>query len=386
MSKVWIVAIIVASGFAGGAVAQTPPTSTEPAPEVLSRLTLQKFEGGDSFCYDRSVQPQTPVVDTHLHFRPFGGPTIPFEDLVAYLRDAGVLFANVYGIGQMLPVDSPCTYYLDCPGTPVQPTLKNDFVNAANYLANASPDVHLTLSMSFPDLTRPETVLPGIRLLDQEFPGVFRWMGEVNLVKQAIFPNGRDAVEVDEIARWVPFMDVLRERGILLALHADLGSDADPTRYLPLIEEVLRRYPDNTIVWMHMGLSRELTGMDATEHIRIVNSLLDAYPGLLVDLAWRVIDDAYFSDPDKRALYVPFLNEYSDRVLPGSDFLASADKNFDVYRMELDITSRIFRYLDDTAFRNIALGENYFRLLGLEYQAPQVCATGESRRPFDENR
>ena len=37
--------------------------------------------------------------------------------------------------------------------------------------------------MSFPDLTRPETVLPGIRLIDREFAGVFRWMGEVNLVK-----------------------------------------------------------------------------------------------------------------------------------------------------------------------------------------------------------
>ena len=53
-----------------------------------------------------------------------------------------MLFANVYGIGQMLPVDSPCTYYLDCPGQ-------------------------------------------------------FRWMGEVNLVKQAVFPNERRAVEVD---------------------------------------------------------------------------------------------------------------------------------------------------------------------------------------------
>jgi len=29
------------------------------------------------------------------------------------------------------------------------------------------------------------------------------------------------------------------------------------------------------------------------------------------------------------------------------------------------IASRINRYLDDNAFRNIALGENYFRLMGL---------------------
>ena len=31
----------------------------------------------------------------------------------------------------------------------------------------------------------------------------------------------------------------LRARGIPLALHADLGNDAAPTRYLPLMEELL---------------------------------------------------------------------------------------------------------------------------------------------------
>ena len=71
---------------------------------------------------------------------------------------------------------------------------------------------------------------------------------------------------------------------------------------------------------------------------------------------------------------MPFLNAYSDRILPGTDFLASRDKDLDVYRTELEVTSRITRYLSDAAFRNIALGANYFRLLALDYEAPQVCA------------
>ena len=45
----------------------------------------------------------------------------------------------------------------------------------------------------------------------------------------------------------------------------------------------------------------------------------------------------------------------------------------EVYRTELDITSRILGYLDNEAFRNIALGENYFRLLDLDYTAPRIC-------------
>ena len=57
----------------------------------------------------------------------------------------------------MLPASSSCTYYLDCPGTPVTPTLKNDFVNAANVVVKTPKSLHLTLSMAFPDLNEPPT-------------------------------------------------------------------------------------------------------------------------------------------------------------------------------------------------------------------------------------
>ena len=123
-----------------------------------------------------------------------------------------------------------------------------------------------------------------------------------------------------------------------------------------------------------MGLSRELTAMAAAQHVTLLMSLLDRHPNLMLDLSWRVLNDAYFTTPEDREVYVPFLNTYSDRMLPGTDFLASRDKDVDVYRTELEVTSRINRYLSDAAFRNIALGENYFRLLALEYEAPRVCA------------
>ena len=359
-------------GLAGCVVPAPDPTASEPAPAAA--LTFDAFRGEGAACYDRARQPYTAIVDSHLHFRPFGGPALPFDEVVQYLEDSGVLFANVYGIGQMLPVNSPCTYYLDCIGTLVSPTMKNDFVNAMNVVTMGSDAVHLTVSMTFPDLEEPESVLTGMRILDREFPGVFSWMGEVNLVKQALFGNFHQAVPLVTIARWVPFMAVLRARGTPLAIHSDLGNDADPTRYLRWIEEVLRLYPDNKIIWMHLGLSRELTAVDPDTHIGILRSLLDRYPNLMVDISWRVIDDSVFSDPAIRDRYIPFMNAYSDRILPGTDFVASANKNFDIYRTELDVTSRILGYLDDEAFRNIALGENYFRLLDLDYVAPPVCA------------
>ena len=171
-------------------------------------------------------------------------------------------------------------------------------------------------------------------------------------MKQALFDNGREPVSA-ALEEWSPFMEVLRERGIPLAIHADLGNDEEPARYLPLIQEMLRLYPENTIVWMHMGLSRELVDMDALQHTSTMAALLDRYPNLMLDISWRGIDDLYFSDPSKKRFYVAFLNDYSERVLPGTDFLASRDKDIDVYRTELRITSGILRDLNDTAFRNI---------------------------------
>ena len=325
-------------------------------------------------CYDRTRSSQLALVDSHVHFRPFGGPALPFEDMVRYLERAGIRYANVYGIGQVLPTDSGCSYYLDCPGVPVTPSLRNDFINALGFETTKSDRVGLILSMTFPDLANPQSVLEGMAVLDREFPGAFRWMGEVNLVKQALFGNGHVPVPVEVIADWAPFMKILKERGMPLAIHADLGSDEEPTKYLALMEEVLRLYPKNKIVWMHLGLSKELTRIDPNLHIQVMQDWLDAYPLLMIDLSWRVVEDAIFSTSAKRSAYLSFLHRYSDRLLPGTDFVASAWTPYELYRAELEYTSRIFRHLDDSAFRNIALGENYFRFLGLDESAPELCS------------
>jgi hypothetical protein len=54
--------------------------------------------------------------------------------------------------------------------------------------------------------------------------------------------------------------------------------------------------------------------------------------------------------------------------------IAARKKDFSVYEEELDVTSRINKYLSDNAFRDIALGQSYFALLGLPDEAPPICA------------
>jgi hypothetical protein len=336
-------------------------------------LTLANFQSTNSACFDRRNRPNLAVVDAHLHLRPFGGAPIPFQDLLRMVRRSGVLFVAGYGIGQRLPVDSPCTYYLDCPGVPVLPSLKNDFKNAQALLDHPPEDLKVVLSMTFPDLADPQQVLEGMRLIEREFPGMFRWMGEVNLAKQALYNNSHAAVNRDTIRRWKPFMAELRERNIPLAIHADLGNDAQPWKYLPLMQEVLRRYPDNKIVWMHLGLSKELQKVNVRQHVALLDQMLRRHPNLSLDLSWRVLDDQVFADPAKRRRYVALINRWPNRFLPGTDFVAAINKTEFVYRQELAITSRILMDVNDQAFRQIALGQNFFELSGLPTVAPQVC-------------
>jgi len=321
-------------------------------------------------CYNRATEPYTAVVDVHFHPRPFGGPAIPAPELFNYFDRAGVRFVNYFGIGQVLDLTSGCTYYLDCKGTPATPSIKNDFVNGMDVAAYKHDNLHVTLSMTFMDLAHPEDITKTIQLYDKEYPGMFKWAGEVNVMKQALLGNLHEPATKKSIDGWAPFMKVLRERNIPVTLHSDLGNDAEQTKFLYLIEYILKKYPDNKIVWAHMGLSKELANMDMKRHTAILKGLLDSYPNLMLDISWDVIYNAYH---DQGPVFIKFFNEYPTRILPGSDFVAAGTKNYDQYAKELEVTSRFMKHVGDDAFRNIALGENYFRLLNLDYAAPPVC-------------
>lgn len=330
----------------------------------------------DAGCFDRATQPYTSEVDSHVHLRPFGGPGIPLTEMADYWRRLGVRYVNLYGIGQTLPEDSPCVYYLDCPGIAVRPSITHDFQNAQDVVDDNINGVHLTLSMTFPDLAHPDGVVDDMHRLDAAFPGRFAWMGEVNLVKQALSDNDAEPATLADIVAWRPFMDELRRRDIPIIVHSDLGNDAEPLKYLYLMQAVLALYPDNKVVWAHLGLSKELSTMDPAVHTDILRRLMDTDPNLYLDISWRVLEDTYFSHPQIRDQYLPFLDEYSSRIITGTDFVAARSKDFAVYADELDATSRINKYLSDKAFRDIALGQSYFDLLGLPDQAAPICTAG----------
>ncbi len=375
--------LLALSGCASNPASESTPTpapapapagddAVAAAPDLGSKRSLASFlqPSSEQTCFNRDTEPYTAVVDSHFHPRPFGGQAIPPETLFAYLDKAGVRFINYFGIGQILDMKSDCTYYLDCPGVSALPSIKNDFVNGMQTKAFPHDNLNIILSMTFIDLANPQGSAEMIALYDKEYPGMFKWAGELNVIKQALLKNNHQPATMASIDQWAPFMKVLRERGIPVTLHSDLGNDAEPTKFLPLMQHILETYPDNKIVWAHMGLSKELSKMPPDKHIAIMKGLLDKYPNLMLDISWDVLYNSYHEFGPQ---FVAFFDEYPTRILPGSDFVAAVNKAPTQYAKELDVTSRVNKFLGDEAFRHIALGENYFRLLDLPYHAPEIC-------------
>jgi predicted TIM-barrel fold metal-dependent hydrolase len=310
--------------------------------------------------------------------RPFGGPPIEFKKMINILNKNGILFANIEGIGQKLPTNQPCTYYKDCPGVNVTPSITNDIVNAQLVLDNNlhKPEVsgvRVNLSMTFPDLTKPREVVDGIHFLDKEYPGLFNWMGEVNVVKESLFKNGHNPVSMRDIPKWTPFMKILKKRKIPLAIHLDLGNDKDNFKYLPLLENILKKYPNNKIILSHLGLSRELTNISPKEHTDVLNELLTKYKNLYCDISWHILHSQKFKYTSQRQFYIDLMNKHPTRFLTGTDFVSHISKTEKTYKNELKITSSILKYLNDYAYQRIVLGQNYLDMIHSTYKAPKLC-------------
>lgn len=346
----------------------------------MKNITLKYYKGKKSKCFNRTKRnsKQNAVVDSHLHMRPFGGPPIEFKKMINILNKNGILFANIEGIGQKLPTNQPCTYYKDCPGVNVTPSITNDIVNAQLVLDNNlhKPEVsgvRVNLSMTFPDLTKPREVVDGIYFLDKEYPGLFNWMGEVNVVKESLFKNGHNPVSMRDIPKWTPFMKILKKRKIPLAIHLDLGNDKDNFKYLPLLENILKIYPNNKIILSHLGLSRELNNISPKEHTDVLNELLNKYKNLYCDISWHILHSQKFKYTSQRQFYIDLMNKHPTRFLTGTDFVSHISKTEKTYKNELKITSSILKYLNDYAYQRIALGQNYLDLIRSNYKAPKLC-------------
>ena len=74
---------------------------------TITRRSLNRFRRDhkeNKICWDRRPDKDSffNVIDSHNHFRPFGGPAVEFETYFQWMQDAGILFSTMFGIGQLI--------------------------------------------------------------------------------------------------------------------------------------------------------------------------------------------------------------------------------------------------------------------------------------------
>lgn len=100
-----------------------------------------------------------------------------------YFNKFGICFVNYFGIGQVLELKFGCIYYLDCLGIVVQLSIKNDFINGMDLVEYLYFNFYIILFMIFFDLVYFEDIVKIIQFYDKEFFGMFKWVGEFNVMK-----------------------------------------------------------------------------------------------------------------------------------------------------------------------------------------------------------
>ena len=91
--------------------------------------------------------------------------------------------------------------------------------------------INLRLSATFPNLQRPENISRNLRSLTNDFPGAFKWAGELNIIKHALVGNGffkedtspRITKKFIEDGNLDAFFKEMESKGWPVNLHCDFG-------------------------------------------------------------------------------------------------------------------------------------------------------------------
>ena len=180
-----------------------------------------------------------------------------------------------------------------------------------------------------------------IRRVLRTFPGVFSGIGEFSIHKE--FVSAKVAGEVASLTN--PAVDSILalagEAGLVVVFHNDMDmpfarAGAEPV-YLTQMKALLKRHPDATIIWAHMGLGRIVHPVQASasastaernaNHGDIVEGILSdpALRHVYFDISWDEVAKYLLSSPEVTRRSAEVMNRYPDRFLFGSDVVAPKD-------------------------------------------------------------
>jgi predicted TIM-barrel fold metal-dependent hydrolase len=181
-----------------------------------------------------------------------------------------------------------------------------------------------------------------IRRVLELFPGVFSGIGEFSIHKE--FVSAKIAGETASLTN--PALDRILDFagtvGLAVILHNDMDmpfakAGTEPV-YLQQMKDVLRRHPNTTIIWAHIGLGRIVHPAQgqATEdraerspaYQEIVEQLLQdpTLRHVYYDISWDEVAKWALGSPEIEKRVADVFNHYPDRFLFGTDNVAPADQ------------------------------------------------------------
>lgn len=251
-------------------------------------------------------------------------------------------------------------------GIPLQQTWSHDVTGEfapTYYLQSDAPlyyysftDAYIAqtyLSLSKKDRKRFDPMITGfnpadmygvdhIRRVLHAFPGVFSGIGEFTIHKEFVSAKvaGDTASLTDPALDRI--LDFAGEVGLVALMHSDIDmpfakTNAEPV-YLKQMKAVLKRHPNTTIIWAHMGLGRvvhpvhsEATSVNAQRppnQLDLIESMLldPELKHVYFDVSWDEVAKYAVDSPEVIQKVVAFMNRYSERLLFGTDNVAPSDQ------------------------------------------------------------
>jgi predicted TIM-barrel fold metal-dependent hydrolase len=202
-----------------------------------------------------------------------------------------------------------------------------------------------------------------IRRVLQTFPGVFSGIGEFTIHKE--FVSAKVAGETASLLNPAldQILDFAADVGLVVLIHNDMDvpfarAGSEPA-YLSQMKSLLKRHPNATIIWAHMGMGRVIRPV--TQHAEVIEAILkdSQFSNVYFDISWDEVAKYLVATPESVKIAADLINRYPDRFLFGTDEVAptSQQQYLRVY-YEYD---PLWKSLDKKAIEKVRKG-NYERI------------------------
>jgi hypothetical protein len=331
-------------------------------------------------CFSQPKTGTSPALfnDSHFHLTNYIQEGIPVSKVLEYMStkvDRSTLFgiplqqtwsyqnSGNYAPSYYLQSDAPLYYYSF-----------TDAIIAQEYL-----------KLSPKDQQRFDPMITGFNPADmygykhiervlRMYPGVFTGIGEFTIHKE--FVSSKVTGEVASLTN--PALDSILsfagKVGLVVILHNDMDIPMANTKqepaYLQQMVDLLKRHPNTTIIWAHMGLGRIVhpvnfggpgTSERSANHIDVVKAILDdpQLSHVYFDISWDEVAKYIVKSKETIAATANVFNQYPDRFLFGTDLVApkDAESYFSVYNQYEPLWSNL-----NPVTKSKITKENYVRI------------------------